>query len=90
MRTPQENPAGYDDNAPISFAGQLEGHLLIIHGSADDNVHVQNTMEFTEALVQADKDFEMMIYTNRNHGIYGGKTRYQLFRKINNFILDHL
>ena len=90
MRTPQENPAGYDDNAPISFAGQLEGHLLIIHGSADDNVHVQNTMEFTEALVQADKDFEMMIYTNRNHGIYGGKTKYQLFRKINNFVMENL
>ena len=81
MRTPQENPDGYDVSA-ISRAPQLSGNLLICHGLADDNVHFRNTAEYVEALVQADKDFKMQSYTNRNHSIYGGNTRYHLFRQI--------
>ena len=81
MRTPQENPSGYDCN-PITRASQLHGDLLICHGSADDNVHFRNTAEFTEALVQADKPFHQLVYTNRNHSIYGGNTRLHLFRSI--------
>ena len=90
MRTPQENPEGYDENSPLYFADQLEGKYLICHGSADDNVHVQNTMEFVEKLVQANKQFEMQIYTNRNHSIYGGNTRYHLFTRKMNFLLENL
>ncbi|MDD3961057.1 MAG: S9 family peptidase [Bacteroidia bacterium] len=90
MRTPQENPEGYDENSPLFHAADLEGSLLIVHGSADDNVHVQNTMEFTERLVQADKQFEMMIYTNRNHGIFGGNTRYHLYKKFTGFLNEKL
>ena len=84
MRTPQENPEGYDVSA-ISRASQLNGNLLICHGLADDNVHFRNTAEYAEALVQADKDFKMQTYTNRNHSIYGGNTRYHLFRQITNW-----
>lgn len=84
MRTPQENPEGYDVSA-ISRASQLSGNLLICHGLADDNVHFRNTAEYAEALVQADKDFKMQTYTNRNHSIYGGNTRYHLFRQITNW-----
>ena len=81
MRTPKENPDGYGVNA-ISRASQLSGSLLVCHGLADDNVHFRNTAEYTEALVQADKDFKMLTYTNRNHSIFGGNTRYHLFRQI--------
>lgn len=81
MRTPQENPDGYDIDA-IHRANQLSGNLLLIHGTADDNVHVRNAYEYAEALVQADKQFDMHIYTNRNHNIYGGNTRYHLFTRI--------
>ncbi len=84
MRTPKENPSGYDIN-PINRAGKLHGALLICHGLADDNVHFRNTAEYTEALVQADKDFKENIYTNRNHSIYGGNTRNHLFRQAVNF-----
>lgn len=83
MRTPGENGTGYD-NSPISRAGNLSGHLLICHGLADDNVHFRNVAEYTEALVQADKDFRELTYTNRNHGISGGNTRNHLFRQITN------
>ena len=89
MRTPQENPAGYDD-CPISRAPKLNGALLICHGSADDNVHPQNTFEYSEALVQADKDFKENIYTNRNHSIYGGNTRNHLLRQITQWFMEHL
>ena len=81
MRTPKENPDGYNVSA-ISRAPQLSGNLLICHGLADDNVHFRNTAEYTEALVQADKDFRQLTYTNRNHSIYGGNTRIHLFRQI--------
>lgn len=90
MRTPQENPDGYDSNSPINHVDKLEGKFLLVHGTADDNVHVQNTMEFAEALVQANKDFRMQLYTNRNHGIYGGNTRFHLFNLMTNFIFENL
>ena len=86
MRTPQENPHGYDEINPIARAARLSGALLICHGLADDNVHYQNTAEYVEALVQADKDFRQLVYTNRNHSIYGGNTRNHLFRQaVNHF-----
>ena len=90
MHTPQENPSGYDDNSPINHVDKLTGNLLIIHGSADDNVHVQNTMEMMEALIQANKQFDSQIYPDKNHGIYGGKTRVQLFNKMTNYIKEKL
>ena len=90
MRTPQENPEGYDLNSPINYSDQLKGKFLIIHGSGDDNVHVQNTMRMVEALVQADKQFEWMIYPDKNHGIYGGNTRNHLYTKMTNFIHQNL
>ncbi len=90
MRTPQENEKGYDDNSPINHVDKLKGSLLLCHGTADDNVHVQNTYELTERLVQADKQFEMQVYTNRNHSIYGGKTRLHLYKRFNKFLKDNL
>jgi dipeptidyl-peptidase-4 len=90
MQTPQENPSGYDDNSPINHVSKLKGNFLLIHGSADDNVHVQNTMTMIEALVQANKQFDWAIYPDKNHGIYGGKTRLQLFTKMTNFIKEKL
>ncbi len=89
MRTPQENPTGYNVN-PISRAKDLHGALLLIHGTADDNVHFRNAAEYSEALVQADKQFDMQIYTNRNHSIYGGNTRNHLFTRIANFFIEEL
>lgn len=89
MRTPKENPDGYAVN-PIERAAKLHGALLICHGLADDNVHPQNTFEYAEALVQADKDFKEIYYTNRNHSIYGGNTRNHLMRQIANFFIDEL
>lgn len=82
MRTPKENKSGYDEVNPIARASKLHGALLICHGLADDNVHFQNTAEYSEALIQADKDFKENIYTNRNHGISGGNTRNHLYRQI--------
>lgn len=89
MRTPKENPNGYDQN-PISRASQLHGALLLCHGSADDNVHLRNTAEYTEALVQADKDFSQLVYTNRNHNISGGNTRHHLFRQCVSFLKEKM
>lgn len=90
MRTPQENADGYDDNSPINHVEKMKGKYLIVHGSGDDNVHVQNTMEMVDALVRENKDFEMFIYTNKNHGIYGGNTRLHLFNKLLHFTLENL
>ncbi len=90
MQTPQENPSGYDDNSPIFFADQLKGKYLLVHGSADDNVHVQNTMRMIEALVQANKPFDWAIYPDKNHGIYGGNTRLHLYNKMTKFVLENL
>ena len=90
MRTPQENPGGYDDNSPTTYANLLKGKYLLIHGTADDNVHFQNAMEFSEALIQKNKQFEFMAYPDKNHGIYGGQTRPQLYQKMTNFLLENL
>jgi dipeptidyl-peptidase-4 len=90
LQTPQENASGYDDNSPINFVSKLKGNFLLIHGSADDNVHVQNSMQMIEALIQANKQFDWAIYPDKNHGIYGGKTRIQLFNKMTNFIKEKL
>ena len=87
MRTPQENPEGYAVN-PIQRAGRLHGCLLVCHGLADDNVHPQNTFEYSEALVQADKDFRELVYTNRNHSIFGGNTRRHLLRQVAQHFMD--
>jgi dipeptidyl-peptidase-4 len=90
MQTPQENPSGYDRNSPINHVDKLKGKFLLIHGSADDNVHVQNSMQMMEALIQADKQFDSQIYPDKNHSIYGGKTRTQLYTKMTNFIKENL
>ncbi|WP_296377982.1 S9 family peptidase [Winogradskyella sp.] len=86
MTTPQENPNGYDENSPINHVDKLKGDFLLIHGSGDDNVHLQNTMRMVEALIQANKQFDWMIYPDKNHGIYGGNTRLHLYTKMTNFI----
>ena len=90
MRTPEENADGYDTVNPIARVERLHGSLLLCHGLADDNVHYQNTAEYVEALVQADKDFRQLVYTNRNHSIYGGNTRNHLFRQCVNFFNQEL
>ena len=90
MRTPQENPGGYDLNSPINYADRLKGKYLLIHGSGDDNVHVQNSMRMIKALIDANKQFEWMIYPDKNHGIYGGNTQNHLYSKMTNFILNNL
>jgi dipeptidyl-peptidase-4 len=90
MQTPQENPTGYDENSPISHVDKLQGDFLLVHGSADDNVHAQNTMRLVEALVQANKDFDWLMYPDKNHGIYGGNTRLHLYGKMTKFIKESL
>ncbi|MHC5352592.1 S9 family peptidase [Myroides sp. LJL115] len=90
MKTPQENPSGYDMNSPVTYAENLKGRYLLIHGSADDNVHVQNAMSMIEALVQEGKDFDWLIYPDKDHGIYGGKTRLQLYNKMTDFVVNNL
>ncbi|MDO5571877.1 MAG: S9 family peptidase [Bacteroidales bacterium] len=90
MRTPKENFEGYKITSAVERAKNLKGKLLIICGSADDNVHPQNTLEFTEALVQNDIQFDMHIYTNRNHSIYGGKTTHHLYTRLYNFLEQNL
>jgi dipeptidyl-peptidase-4 len=90
MRTPQENENGYDLNSPINYVQQMKGKYLLIHGSADDNVHYQNALEMVNALVKANKQFDMFIYPNRNHGIYGGNTRNHLFQMMLDYIVQNL
>ena len=91
MRTPQENPEGYDENSPINYADKLQGKFLLVHGSGDDNVHVQNTMRLTNALIEANKPFDHAIYPDRTHGIYRGKnTRLHLYTKMTKFINENL
>ncbi len=91
MQTPQENPTGYDNNSPTNHVDKFkQGKLLLIHGTADDNVHIQNTYELAEALTQANKPFDMHIYTDKNHGIYGGKTRIHLFNMMTEYVLKNL
>ncbi|VAW14583.1 Dipeptidyl peptidase IV [hydrothermal vent metagenome] len=90
MQTPQENASGYDENSPLSYPELLEGNYLLVHGSGDDNVHVQNTMRMAKALIQANKQFEWAIYPDKTHGIYGGNTRIHLFNKMTEFIKENL
>ena len=90
MRTPKENANGYNASSAFNRANKLNGDLLIIHGMADDNVHYQNAAEYAEHLVQLNKQFDMQVYTNRNHGIYGGNTRNHLYRKMTNYFLNNL
>ena len=90
MQTPQENASGYDQNSPINHVDKLKGKYLLIHGSGDDNVHVQNSMQMMEALIQSNKQFDSQIYPDKNHGISGGMTRIQLYTKMTNFIKDNL
>ena len=90
MQTPEENASGYDQNSPINHVSKLKGKFLLIHGSGDDNVHVQNSMQMMEALIQANKQFDSQIYPDKAHGISGGKTRIQLYNKMTNFIKENL
>lgn len=90
MRTPEENPSGYDENSPLNYPELLKGKYLLIHGTGDDNVHVQNAYRMAEALIQANKQFEWGMYPDKNHGIYGGNTRLHLYTKMTNFIKNNL
>jgi dipeptidyl-peptidase 4 len=89
MRTPQENPDGYDDNSPINHVEKLRGRFMIIHGTADDNVHLQNTIEMVDKLIEADKQFEMLLYPNHSHGIRGNAAHH-MYTRITDFILENL
>jgi len=90
LKTPQENPGGYDDNSPVQFAKQLKGKYLLVHGTGDDNVHFQNSIAWVDALIKADKSYQTLYYPNRNHGIYGGNTRLHLYRQMTDFVLQNL
>ena len=90
MRKPRENASGYDDNSPINHVDKLKGKFLIIHGTSDDNVHVQNSMDLINALIKANKQFDMFLYPNRNHSIYGDNTRAHLYEKMTGFVLENL
>lgn len=87
---PKDNAAGYDKGSPLSYVDKLKGKLLLVHGSGDDNVHYQNSQSLINALVKADKPFEMMEYPNRNHGIFGGNTRVHLFDLLTRFLHENL
>ena len=90
MGLPQDNANGYDDNSPINHVDGLQGKLLLVHGTGDDNVHVQNTIEMAEKLVQANKQFDMMLYPDKNHSIYGGNTRMHLYTLLSNYVKSNL
>ncbi|MDP4843422.1 MAG: alpha/beta fold hydrolase, partial [Salibacteraceae bacterium] len=90
MGLPQDNAAGYDDNSPINHVEKLQGNYLLVHGTADDNVHFQNSVELVEALNKADKQYDFAMYPDKNHGIYGGNTRHHLFTRLTNYIEKNL
>ncbi|MCK9163132.1 MAG: DPP IV N-terminal domain-containing protein [Bacteroidales bacterium] len=90
MRTPQENPTGYDMNSPINHVDKLKGNFLLIHGTSDDNVHIQNSIDLIDALIKANKQFDHFFYPNKNHGIYGGVTRLHLYTLMTNYIKNKL
>lgn len=90
MRTPQENASGYDDNSPINHVEKIKGNYLLVHGTADDNVHFQNTAELVTALMEADVQYDFYMYTDKNHSIYGGNARKHLFTKFTNYIIENL
>jgi dipeptidyl-peptidase-4 len=90
MGLPQDNPLGYDNNSPINHVDKLKGKLLIVHGTGDDNVHLQNSIEMIEKLVQVNKQFDMMYYPDKNHNIYGGNTTMHLYTKLTNYVKENL
>jgi dipeptidyl-peptidase 4 len=90
LQRPQDNPSGYDDNSPINFVKNIKGNYLIVHGTADDNVHFQNSVEMVEAMIQADIKFDSEFYPNKNHGIYGGNTRNHLYQKMTEYLIKNL
>ena len=90
MKTPQENSDGYDDNSPINYVERLKGKYLLIHGSGDDNVHVQNSMRLIDAIIEKGKQFEWMIYPDKKHGISGLNAQNHLYTKMTNFIKKNL
>ncbi len=90
MQTEQENAQGYKENSPVNFADRMTGNLLLIHGTADDNVHFQNTIELANSLINANKQFDTYFYPNRNHGIGGGNARLHLYTKMTNFLMEKL
>ena len=90
MGIPWENEKDFIEGSPITYAKNLQGNLLYIHGTADDNVHIQNSIDLITALAESNKQFEMQFYPNKNHGIYGGNTRYHLYNKITDFLYKNL
>jgi len=90
MRTPQQNPSGYDNGSAVKLAGSLQGNLLLIHGTADDNVHFQHTIEYARALIAADKPFDMFVFPDKDHSIYGGNARTYLYKKVIDFYKKNL
>jgi dipeptidyl-peptidase-4 len=90
MGLPQDNPLGYDNNSPINHVDKLKGKFLLIHGTADDNVHFQNSIEMIEKLVQAGKQFDVMVYPDKNHSIRGGNTTMHLYTLMANYIKENL
>lgn len=90
MGLPKDNADGYDDNSPINHVDGLQGKLLLVHGTADDNVHLQNSIEMAEKLIQANKQFDMMLYPDKNHSIYGGNTRLHLYTLLTNYVKANL
>jgi dipeptidyl-peptidase-4 len=90
LKTPKMNPTGYDENSPIQFSADLKGNYLLVHGMADDNVHFQNSVEWSDALIAKGIPFDMAFYPNKNHGIFGGLTRFHLYNKMTDFVLKNL
>ncbi len=90
LRTPQENATGYDENSPVTYAKNLKGNFLLVHGTGDDNVHFQNSVSLEDALIKANKQFQSFYYPNKNHGIYGGNTRLHLFTMMTGFLEKNL
>ena len=90
MGLPADNAKGYDDNSPINHVDKLKGRFLLIHGMADDNVHLQNSTEMVNALIKANKQFEQFFYPDKNHGIHGGNTRVHLYDLMTDFIVRNL
>ena len=90
LRTPKENSKGYEENSPLNFTNLLKGNYLLIHGTSDDNVHFQNSVEMIKSMISADRNFDSEIYPNKNHGISGGNTRFQLYSKMTNFVFQNL
>jgi dipeptidyl-peptidase-4 len=90
LRKPKDNVSGYEDNSPVNFTKNVKGKFLLVHGSSDDNVHFQNSMELANALVKNNKPFDFMVYPNKNHGIYGGYTRTHLYTKMLKFVKENL